>query len=243
MRSCILALVLVGLSFGGVRAGGTELEEEEANGTELVAALLDIDVSEVLSYLASFEGQAAKILADPSINRWTEKGGKPEALGEQEVRGLMQKAGVGGDGPRSFFIRGQLAPTAIRLLDGSGDGKLDAAELQAALDTVPCFLPGWQLQRESLEAAGAALLQGAATESLDQLLAAARACPGARQLWAVWAARAGALERSALPPLGEPTAACEEGLVEPRLGIGLGLGLGFGSGCGCGLGLGLANKT
>ena len=159
MRSCIFALVLVGLSFGSVRAGGTELEEEEANGSELVAALLDIDVSEALSYLASFEGQAAKILADPSINRWTEKGGKPEGLGEQEVRGLMQKAGVGGDGPRSFFIRGQLAPTAIRLLDGSGDGKLDAAELQAALDTVPCFLPGWQLQLESLEAAGAALLQ------------------------------------------------------------------------------------
>ena len=40
-----------------------------------------------------------------------------------------------GDGPRAFFIRGQLAPTLIRLLDGSGDGKLDAAELQAALDT------------------------------------------------------------------------------------------------------------
>ena len=158
MRS-IFALVLGGLSLGGVRAGGTELEEEEADGTELAAALLDIDASEVLSYLASFEGQAAKILADPLINRWTEKGGKPEGLGEQEVRGLMQKAGVGGDGPRAFFIRGQLAPTAIRLLDGSGDGKLDAAELQAALDTVPCFLPGWQLQLESLEAVGAALLQ------------------------------------------------------------------------------------
>ena len=93
----LLAVVLCGLSLGGVRADGTELEKEEADGTELVAALLDIDASRVLSYLASFEGQAARIIADPTINRWTEKGGKPEGLGEQEVRGLMQKAGVGGD--------------------------------------------------------------------------------------------------------------------------------------------------
>ena len=94
----ILALVLCCLSLGGVRADdeGDEMLEEEADGTELVAAFLKIDASQVLSYIASFDGQAAKIVADPAVNRWTEKGGKPEGLGEQEVRGLMQKAGIGG---------------------------------------------------------------------------------------------------------------------------------------------------
>ena len=88
----IFVLLFLGLSLGGVRAGDEDdsMLEEEADGTELVAAFLKIDASQVLSYLASFEGQAAKIIADPSINRWTEKGGKPEGLGEQEVRCLKK---------------------------------------------------------------------------------------------------------------------------------------------------------
>ena len=100
------------LSLCGARLGeeDNKMQEEEAESKELDEALLKIDAKQVLSYLASFEGKAANIIADPSINRWTEKGGKPEVLGEQEVRGLLQKAGVGGDGPRAFFVRGQLAP-------------------------------------------------------------------------------------------------------------------------------------
>ena len=42
----------------------------------------------------------------------------------------------------------------------------------------------------------------------------ARACPGAQQLWDLWAARATAIEQTTLPPLGQPPTECEAGLVK-----------------------------
>ena len=83
MRLTVLVLGLLSLS--SVRTD--EAEEDESDSKELERALLDIDVPAAVSFFATFEGKAANILADTSINRWTERGGKPEVLGDQEVRG------------------------------------------------------------------------------------------------------------------------------------------------------------
>ena len=92
---------------------------------------------------------------------------------------LLHKAGVaGGVDDGAFAIRGLLAPALIKVLDGDGDGKLGAAELQAKLSTLPCVHPTL-LQLEKLEAAGTASGDGEAVSSLDSMLADARACPGA----------------------------------------------------------------
>lgn len=217
--STLALLSLCGAETAAAGAGPEDdekytMHEEEIEGKELEDAFLKTDPQQALSFVASYDGKAANIIADPSINRWTEKGGKPEVLGEQEVRGLLHKAGVAGDGPRAFAIRGLLAPALIKILDGDGDGKLGAAELQAGLSTVPCVVPDYQLQLEKLEAAGTALLDGPAASSLDSMLADARACPGAQQLWDLWAARATAIEQTTLPPLGQPPTECEAGLVK-----------------------------
>lgn len=185
--------------------------DDEADASELESAFLAIDAAQVCSAVAGFKGDAKNILADPSINRWTEKrsgksGKGEEALGEQEVRGLLHKVGAGGDGPRAFFIRGQLAPAIIKLLDGNGDGRLSEAELQAALSIAECGGVLSSCQLPTIDTGDAA------HTTLDRFLSALRSCNGAKQLWALWAERADGVE-AALPALRLPASSCETELV------------------------------
>ena len=214
MRRAVLVLGLLSLS--SVRTDD-ETEADETDSKELERALLDIDVPAAVSFFATFEGKAANILADTSINRWTERGGKPEVLGDQEVRGLLHKAGVGGDGPRSFVVRGELAKMATNVLDGDGDGKLNEQELQALLTVAECAAPGWKMKQSELEAEGRKLLDDSAAASLDRALAEVRKCDGAKLLWNVWSERLRAAEAAFLPSLRLPPAACEEELAKAVL--------------------------
>ena len=156
-------------------------------------------------------------------NKWTgvlEKDGRDgeQALGKQEVRALLKDIGLG-----NVLLRGELAALAIRLVDSSGDGKVQLAELAAALDVATCWLDVYGGAGEALvlapahrlaHKASAALAneRGAVAELVESEL---HGCAPLEQWWkSGWQAALAAHEERALGagPITGGAPACEAAL-------------------------------
>ena len=211
MRRCALTFAVCSLACA--LSDEAESVSEDADGPELEASLLSLDVAKVAEASAEllngrFGGSSSALFNH--YNRWKDASKKTgeQALGNQEVRQLLKDIGLA-----NFALRGQLATALIALSDSDGDGKVSELELGALVGLARCWLGASdEVQASARRVASLGLQVVDDWPTAPLLLDELRSCAGLKPFVSSWRKRLQDVE-SALMPVALRPAECIDSLA------------------------------